>query len=194
MTPITPSTELDAVNVILKNDGEAPVSTLEEGGFSEASDALSTLREVSRYFQEEGWAFNTDYDRRFTPDINGEIILPQDTLWVRPGASTPSHSFVERGRRLYDMERHTSEFLRPVHIDICQAYPFEDLPSSARSLITIRAARVYQARATGSPQQNSFTEADEWRAQATFKKADYRARPRGFLRNPANVRFMRRRP
>lgn len=194
MTVITPKTELAAVNIILRNDGEAPVSTLEEEGFSDAADALATLQEVSQAVQEEGWAFNTDFNRRFNPNTSGEVILPQDTLWVRTGAFSQSIRVVERGRRLYDLDRHTTEFLRPVYLDICQALPFEDLPSTTRTYLTVRAARVYQARATGSPQQNSFTAEDEFEARATFTKADYRARPRGFFRNPRNAQFMRRRP
>lgn len=189
-----PITELDAVNIILRNDGEAPVASLDENGFSEAADAQAALEEVSRTVQDGGWAFNTDFDRKLSPDLNDEIILPADTLWVKPTYTDEAMTIVERGRKLYDLANNTYTFSQPVHLDICQMLDFPDLPSAARYYITIRAARVYQARATGSPTQNSFTEVDEMRAQASLKKADLRARPRGHFRNPAQSRVLIRRP
>lgn len=189
-----PITELDAVNIILRNDGEAPVATLEEAGFDEAADAQAALEEVSRTVQDGGWAFNTDFDRKLSPDLNGDIVLPADTLWVKPTYVDEAMTVVERGRKLYDLVDNTYTFTKAVHLDVCQMLDFADLPSAARYYITIRAARVYQARSTGSGSQNAFTEQDEMRAQAALRKADLRARPRGFFRNPAQSRLLVRRP
>lgn len=189
-----PITELDAVNIILRNDGEAPVAQLDENGFDEASDAQAALEEISRTVQDSGWAFNTDFNRKLSPDLNGDILLPADTLWVRPSASDKAMTVVERGRKLYDLVSNSYTFNQPVHLDVCQMLDFADLPSAARYYITIRAARVYQARATGSGSQNAFTEQDEMRAQAALRKADLRARPRGHFRNPAQSRVLTRRP
>ena len=189
-----PITELDAVNIILRNDGEAPVATLEEAGFDEAADAQAALEEVSRTVQDGGWAFNTDFNRKLSPDLNGDIVLPADTLWVKPTYVDEAMTVVERGRKLYDLVDNTYTFTKAVHLDVCQMLDFADLPSAARYYITIRAARVYQARSTGSGSQNAFTEQDEMRAQAALRKADLRARPRGFFRNPAQSRLLVRRP
>lgn len=189
-----PITELDAVNIILDNDGEAPVASLDEVGFDEAADAQAVLEEISRTVQDGGWAFNTDFNRKLSPDLNGDIVLPADTLWVKPTYVDEAMTVVERGRKLYDLENNTYTFTQAVHLDICQMLDFEDLPSAARYYITLRAARVYQARSTGSGSQNAFTESDEARAQASLKKADLRARPRGHFRNPAQARLLVRRP
>lgn len=189
-----PITELDAVNIILRNDGEAPVAALEEAGFDEAADAQAALEEVSRTVQDGGWAFNTDFNRKLSPDLNGDIVLPADTLWVKPTYVDEAMTVVERGRKLYDLVDNTYTFTKAVHLDVCQMLDFADLPSAARYYITIRAARVYQARSTGSGSQNAFTEQDEMRAQAALRKADLRARPRGFFRNPAQSRLLVRRP
>lgn len=189
-----PITELDAVNIILRNDGEAPVASLDEAGFDEAADAQAALEEVSRTVQDGGWAFNTDFNRKLSPDLNGDIVLPADTLWVKPTYVDEAMTIVERGRKLYDLVNNTYTFTKAVHLDVCQMLDFADLPSAARYYITIRAARVYQARSTGSGSQNAFTEQDEMRAQAALRKADLRARPRGFFRNPAQSRLLVRRP
>lgn len=191
----TPLTELDAVNIILKNDGEYPVSALDEDGFSEAATAQETLTEISRTVQDSGWAFNTDYRRLLTPDsFSQEILLPTDTLWVRPAYTSAGRPLVERNRRLYDLEANSYSFSVTVYVDLCQMLEFVELPSAARYYVAIRAARVYQARSTGSASQNSFTAEDEREAKAALKKADNRARPRGHFRSAENARLMTRRP
>lgn len=191
----TPMTELDAVNIILKNDGESPVSSLDEEGFSEAATAQETLTEISRTVQDSGWAFNTDYRRLLTPDaLTDEVDLPASTLWVRPTYTSAGRALVERARKLYDLEENSYTFAAPVYVDLCQMLEFVELPSAARYYITIRAARVYQARSTGSGSQNNFTYQDELDARASLKKADSRARPRGHFRSAQNARLMTRRP
>lgn len=190
----TPLTELAAVNIILDNDGESPVASLDETGFGDVARAQRTLQEISRVVQTKGWAFNTDENRKFTPDVDDEITLPTDTLWVKPVYTSATMNVVERGRKLYDRSTGTYTFTQPLYLDICQMLDFPDLPASARDYITIRAARVFQSRGTGSGQQNSFTQQDEALAQATFRQADNRSKPRGFFRNPANARVLTRRP
>lgn len=187
-------TELDAVNEILRNDGEAPVASLQESGYSEAAAALAALRETSRQCQTRGFAFNVDYERKFTPDLSGEIVLPTNVLWIRPTYTSQALSLVERERKVYDLDNNTFSMTAPVYLDVCELKDFEDLPSYARDYISIKAARKYQARATGSPQQHSFTEADEAMARATMLSADMRARRRGMFRSGNYGRAMIRRP
>lgn len=190
-----PITLLEAVNIILRNDGEAPVAALEEGTtFSEAGDAEAVLHEISRTVQTDGHNFNTDLERLLTPDVSNEIVLPASTLSVTPVHTSSGLDVIERGRKLYNRSTNSYTFTAPVYLDIVEFLEWDDLPSAVRYYIAVRAARVYQSRNTGSPQQNSFTEADEMRAEAAFKKADSRMRRRGFLRNPTIVWGLRRRP
>lgn len=191
---LTPLTELEAVNIILENDGEAPVNALDDSGFSESGKAQRVLREISRKVQAKGWAFNTDYERKFSPNVSDEIELPTDTLKIKPTYLSEELRLVERGRKLYDIENNTYVFSAPVYLNVVQMLDFTDLPATARDYITIRAARVYQARATGSSSQDGFTKDEEFEALSTFKSADRQARPRGFFRNPRNARLNVRRP
>lgn len=190
----TPYTELEAVNLILRNDGEATLASLDELGLDEAADAQATLRDVSLAVQSDGWSFNTDFQRKFTPNVDGEIVLPNDTLWVRPTYRSARKQLVERGRKLYDLDNNSYSFNGPIYLDVCSMMDWQDLPAAARVYIAVRAAREYQADSTGSAKHNSFTETDEMRAEATFRRADRRTRPRGFFRNPVNARMLIRRP
>jgi hypothetical protein len=191
---LTPLTELEAVNIILENDGEAPVNALDDSGFSESGKAQRVLREISRKVQNKGWAFNTDYERKFSPNVSDEIELPTNTLKIKPTYLSQELRLVERGRKLYDLDNNTYVFTTSVYLNVVQMLDFEDLPAPARDYVTIRAARVYQARATGSGSQDGFTKDEEFEALSTFKSADRQARPRGFFRNPLNARLNLRRP
>lgn len=191
---LTPLTELEAVNEILRNDGEAPVAQLDDSGFSEAAQAYTVLRHATREHQVKGWAYNTDYERKFTPDVSNEITLPDNTLRIKPTSESERLSLVERGRKLYDLDGNTYEFTAPVYLDIVQMLSFEEMPAAMRDYVTLVAARRYQASSTGSSLQNSFTQEDEYRARATMQQADYNARPRGFQRTRKGQRLNIRRP
>jgi hypothetical protein len=190
----SPLTLLEAVNIVLRNDGETPVAQLDEATFSEAADAEAAIHEISRTVQTDGHGFNTDYARLFTPNVSNEVEMPANTLWVRPAFTSAGRNIVERARKLYDLDENTFSFSTPVYLDVCECLEFEELPAAARYYITIRAARVYQARGTGSPQQNAFTSDDEARAEASMRKADRRMRRRGHFRQPSGVRATMRRP
>ncbi|MGE6697453.1 hypothetical protein ACQKH5_07170 [Hyphomonas sp. NPDC076900] len=191
----SPLTELKAVNIMLRIDGEAPVSTLDDTGFSEVADALATLEEISREEQTRGWAFNTDYERQFSPDaMSGHIELPDDVLWIRPSHYSIGLDIVERDRKLYNLRTNSYVFTQPVWLDVCYFLPFDSLPSYARNLIAIRAGRRYQKNATGSARQDMFTKEDEDDAKAEMKKADQRARRRGHFRSPKGASTITRRP
>ena len=192
---IAPLTELEAVNIILRNDGEAPVDSLDETGFSEVADARAVLRNISNEEQTHGWAYNTEYAVRVLPDaLTGHIALTDDVLWVRPASYSYGLDIVERGRKLYNNQGNTYVFTQPVYIDICRLLPFNELPAYARVHIAIRAARRYQAQATGSVRQDAFTREDEDRALASLKKSDQRSRRRGHFRTPRGYDTINRRP
>lgn len=180
-TLLTTTTELEAVNTILVNDGEARVNTLSEEGFSPAQEALAVLKETSRRVQKKGWNFNTDRGRTLSPDIDGNISLGSNVLDARPtsGGST----IKARGSRLYDATNFTYEFSNDVNMDIVTLLAWEELPEYARDYITIRAARLYQKRETTSDLMDAFTAEDERRAYADFRRNENRAERPNVLRN-----------
>ena len=58
------SSELDAVNSILMSVGESPVNTLTTQS-PEVAIAQTTLRQITREIQAEGWSFNSEQSVKF---------------------------------------------------------------------------------------------------------------------------------
>ena len=54
------TTKLEAINSMLTAIGESPVNTITQATTTDVSIALSTLENVSREIQSQGWFFNTD--------------------------------------------------------------------------------------------------------------------------------------
>ncbi|RVO90764.1 hypothetical protein CN109_38105, partial [Sinorhizobium meliloti] len=57
----------------------------------------------------------------------------------------------------------------PVTVDLIQGLEFEELPSSARVYITVRAARKYQDRYFGDDSTHSYYKQDELEALVSLK-------------------------
>lgn len=163
---LAPLTELEAINEILATGADAPVSTLEDAEVIDASLARNTLRATSVEVQTRGWTFNTDEGLEIKPDQTGRIILPRNTLKVvAPG-------YTQRGTKLYDRVNRTFTFTEPVPITLVTGLEFDELPSTARMYITIRAARKYQDRYFGDDAQHSYNARDEEMALAALKDDD----------------------
>ena len=71
--------ELQAVNQILASVGQAPVTTLEQTN-PDVAIAYSTLQQVSREVQAEGWTFNKEYRYPLIPLSNNTIEIPDNML------------------------------------------------------------------------------------------------------------------
>ncbi|WP_422048063.1 hypothetical protein [Shimia sp.] len=160
---LTPATELDAVNVILMDMGEAPINSLEGDLPLDASKARLVLHEISRAVQERGWFWNTETNT-YPRDSEGKIPLPTNALAVSDDNRSQSRQtqLSVRSGKLYRTERNNngSVFDSAQVLEVTFFLPFEDLPSVARRYITIRAARVHQARELGDEilLQNASTE------------------------------------
>lgn len=165
-TYLAPTTELAAVNAMLRSIGEAPIASLTGIGVIDAEIALTNLRSVSREVQVKGWDFNTEEALELIVNGSGNIPVPSNTLSVDPTDETKK--LVLRGSRLYDRVNHTYTFTAPVEVDLILMLPFEELPEAARQYIYVRAARQFQDSTVGDSALHRYHEADEMRALATF--------------------------
>lgn len=163
------TTELEAINVMLTNIGESPVTTLNDPDVVDAGIARTILSSINREVQSQGWWFNIDKQREFNPTSSNQIQLPVNTLRVDTTGLTADKNYVQRGRFLYDVVKHTFTIDKPVTIDIVQGLDFDEIPETARRYITLRAARVFQERMLGTPTLSSFNEGDEVNALAALK-------------------------
>jgi len=163
---ITPTTELEAVNECLSNIGQAPVSSISGDIGVDAQIALGHVRSTNRELQSAGWFWNTDREAPLTPNIDKNIILPVNTLSVRSDGRDAHRSFTQRGALLYDRDKRTFVFDRPVLVEITVGLPFDELPEPARRFVALRAARIFQDRTEG---ESSVDDArDEMTAYATL--------------------------
>lgn len=168
MAGLTPLTELEAINEILATGSDSPISTLEENTVIDASLAMNTLRATSVEVQTRGWNFNTEESLKIIPDQEGAIRLPRNTLKVDTVGESAGINGVQRGLRLYNKTDKTYTFGSPVTVDLVLGLDFEELPSTARLYITIRAARKYQDRYFGDQSTHSYTSQDELTAQSVM--------------------------
>lgn len=170
MATPTITSELDAINLMLSCIGEAPVSSIDTS-ISEVEMAQIKLNKCILEVLTRGRTFNKEEDFPLQPDENGEVVIPQDALWIDT-TKLESNDLVQRGTRLYDRRLHTYNINRVVKCDIILALPFEEMPFPARLYVTIKAAREFQADVQGSETVFRFSLQSEQEAQATFEAMD----------------------
>jgi hypothetical protein len=168
---LAPLTELDAVNEILGTIAESPVNSLDEEVVIDGSLAMKILKTTSVEVQTRGWWFNRLEGLELTPDVTKTIQIAPDTLKLAATGNTQI-AVVQRGLKLFDLTNKTYQFEAPVTVDLIQGLPFEELPSSARVYITVRAARKYQDRYFGDQAAHSYSKQDETEALVSLKDED----------------------
>ena len=172
-TSTTPTTELEAVNLMLDTIGESPISTLQNSSVIDAVKAKAVLSEVSRAIQAKGWHFNTEKGFKLLPGVyDQEIQVPANCMKVDSVGLDASIDVVHRGTRLYDRINHTYKFTKSITVDMVVLLPFDELPESARRDIAVRAARVFQTRTVGAESLWRFSSQDESDALADLKQAE----------------------
>jgi len=165
------TTKLDAVNIMLSAIGEAPVSSL-SSGLIEAEIAETILDTVDREVQSMGWHFNTELNKSFAQDTNGQILLPADILKADATLVANSPDLVQRGLKMYDRKNHTFNIGSEQALDVVVQLNFEDLPEVAKRYITLRSTRIFQDRVVGSNTLHDFQERDEQMALMELKEFD----------------------
>jgi len=181
MALITPTTELEAVNECLENIGQAPVSTLAGDLGVDTQIALNYVTKTNRELQSQGWYWNTEEEYVLTPNGDNDILLPANTLSVRPDGNDAGRKLVQRGSRLYDSDNQTYSFTSSVQVELTLGLAFTDLPETARRYIALRAARLFQDRIEGNADSGDFE--DEKRAMAGLMADQLRVRKTNALTN-----------
>ena len=100
---VAATTELESINIMLAAIGEAPINSLTGTLPVDARLAQSTLTEVNKEVQSEGWSFNTEIDVTLTRNGSKQISLSTDTLRIDPNIHQhPTIDAIQRGLKLYD--------------------------------------------------------------------------------------------
>ena len=172
---VAATTELECINIMLAAIGESPINSLVTGTLPvDAVIAKSTLAEVNKDIQTEGWSFNTEIDVTLTRDgTSNEINLSVDVLRVDANIHNhPSIDPIQRGLKLYDRLNNKYEFDEDLKCTIVYFRNFDEIPEPARRYITIKAARVFVDRLVSDDGLRSYTQQDETRARAVLMETD----------------------
>jgi hypothetical protein len=162
----TKITKLDAVNIVLSNIGQAPVTSLATLNPA-AKLAEQILDEISLSTQSEGWVFNTEQDYPFTPNSNKEIIIPANVIGL-DFVSFGDKNTVQRGGKLHDKRNHTYLFDDIVYGKVTWVFDFVDLPEVFKNYIAMRAANVFANRSVGSNEIVKYSKEEEQIARAAI--------------------------
>lgn len=193
MEPLTPTTELEAVNTMLGAIGEAPVSSIESPENPDVQIALSILRDTTRSVQTEGWQFNTEFGLEIPPvatldweDTGGKTTrlnvftppeglirfsLTQTTAQIGMSVTIRPSKVYQGGGvkvfydRILNRDGFDAERFPSLYIDAVFLFGFDDLPESARNYIVHLAARRFAESVVGSETLSRFTTDDLIRAR-----------------------------
>ena len=147
---------LQAINIILSNVGQSPVSAVDSTNPMVAT-AETILDEVSHAVQTEGWSFNTESHYQFTPDNAGDIVIPDNVLSLDVVGEAQANPVIRSGR-LYDKYNHTYTWAEAISANVVWFFDFEDLPEAFKQYVTIRAANLFAGRAVGSTEAARYSE------------------------------------
>lgn len=188
-TPTAVMTEIDAINQMLVSIGQSPVNSITSTGILDVETAKLSLDTVLREVLTRGWSFNQDFDFPITLDVNNNILIPSDAMWVDP--SDPSRDYVMRWNSgtamMYDRDGRTFVISQDTDVDIIWAYNFDSIPQAARYYIALRAARIWQSQVIGSDILFRFTELHEGEALAGLKRLEGRTHRVNFVSQSATV-------
>ena len=168
------TTELESVNIMLAAIGESPVNTLTGTLPVDVRLAQSTLTEVNKEVQSEGWSFNTEIDVTQQRDSSTQQInLSTDILRIDPNTHQhPTIDAIQRGLKLYDRLNNKYEFDEDLICTVVYFRTFVEIPEPARRYITIKAARIFVDRLVSDDGLRTYTQQDEVRARAILMETD----------------------
>lgn len=194
-TQITPTTELQAINIMLSVIGEAPVNSITGTTSVDVSTAKNLLDETSMSVQSQGWHFNTHENyKNLALDQNSKIPLPSNCVKVDASRDFRYINVTLRNGFLYDLEKHTDVFTSAPQVDIVLVQQFEQLPEYARQYITQKASRRFAARFLGDAQIVQLIGNDENEALMSFHQADSQQADVNMLEGDSNTYSIINRP
>ena len=164
------SSRLNAVNTIISNIGQSPVTGLETGNpLVEMAEGI--LDEITLAVLSEGWEHNTERCYPFIPDQSGYIVIPFNVLAIDAEPGNGQQTVIRDGK-LYDRVAHSYIFSGNQNLDVTWLFDFDELPEAFKNYITIRAANVFAGRSVGSKEAVTFGQREETVARATLMEYD----------------------
>jgi Tail tubular protein len=136
--------QLTVVNTCLGTMGEQPLNAIDDPHPYRPA-AVSILNTVNREFQARGWWFNRETMTLQPGALDGSIYLPGDAISVR----TESRNYVQRYRRLYNLDGGTYVFEQEQAVTLLRLVPFEHAPELFSAYAAAEAVMRFQKRYDG---------------------------------------------
>ena len=185
---VAATTELEAINIMLAAIGEAPVNTLTGTLPVDVAIAQSTLVEINKAVQAEGWSFNTEIDVTLTRNAANQIVLPTNVLRVDANIHQhPTIDPIQRGLKLYDRLNNTFAFEEDLICTVVYFRDYTEIPEPARRYINIRSARIFVDRLVSDEGLRTYTQQDEVRARAVLMETDLNNGDHNILRGDPSL-------
>ena len=182
------TTELESVNIMLAAIGESPINSLTGTLPVDARTAQSTLAEVNKEVQSEGWSFNTEIDVTLSRDGSNHVNLSTDVLRIDPNIHQhPTIDAIQRGLKLYDRLNNKYDFTEDLICTVVYYRTFDEIPEPARRYITIKAARIFVDRLVSDDGLRTYTQQDEIRARAILMETDLSNADHNLLRGDPSL-------
>lgn len=150
---------LTSINILLQTINELPIENSDDLIYSTTAQlAEMTINEVKKEVLSQGWHFNKDDGYEFPPDVNGVISIPYNVLDI---VASDGKNYIMRDWKLYNKDDITFQFTEAVKCDVVWNMDFNSLTHPIRHYITIKAARIFQARTIGDQVAYAYTVKDE---------------------------------
>ena len=170
---VAATTELECINIMLAAIGEAPINSLIGTLPVDARIAQSTLTEVNKSVQSEGWSFNTETDVTLTRNGSNQINIATNVLRVDANIHQhPTIDPIQRGLKLYDRQNNKFEFEEDLICTVVYFRDFSEIPEPARYYMNIKAARLFVDRLVGDQALRTYNKEDDTRARAILMETD----------------------
>ena len=131
--------------------------------------------------------FNTDIDYPLSRNIDNEIPLPENTLYVSPNREYREYRATPRGTKLYNGKDHNYKFDKDIKANVTFFLGWDELPQAAKQYIAIKAARKFQLRMLPDDYTSKFSQQEELEAKAQLE--DYDAMTREYNLKDSNPVF-----
>ena len=195
MSEVTSITKLEAVNDMLYDIGERPVSSLSGNSRLDVTRAEATLDRVTRDLCSRGWFFNRER-HTFSPDGTGRYIVPANIVRVEveddPTSTTNYVVRTEGSSRIlintYDQV--STGYTEDLTLNASKLLEFEQLPALARAYIYARATVINIMRAIGATELVNFYESQATGYLAELKAADIEHQGYTMQDSPRNFDIM----
>jgi len=160
---------LVAVNILLQSINERPIhDDVELAELEEAQLAKSTIIEVKKEVLSQKWDINTDTQYSFPQDPAGFIPIPANVLNI----FDVTGDLIMRDWRLYSKRKQSAIFSSPQKVSVVWDLEFNSLAHPIRHYITIKAARIFQARTINDTTTERFSAGEEEEAYLSARRAE----------------------